>query len=72
MIKNDREKCRNDGSQSKIDHGIISVVILLLPLIQEVQLPVTDKDTSQISVTTESVHRLTDRLNMTLTMLTGP
>ena len=60
----------------KIDRGIIYTVILPFPLIQESELLVKAKLYAQVLATglnlpRKSASRLPDRLDMTLTVLTG-
>ena len=61
-------------------YEIISTAILPLRLIQEGQLPVTgeskcqstDKPLGRLSMSVKSKSKVTDRLDMTLIVLTGP
>ena len=63
----------------EIDHEIISTAILLLPLIQEGQLPVSFEYENLVlinrlgglSLPRNNASRLTDRLDMTLIVSTG-
>ena len=54
------------------DHEIFSIVILLLPVIQEGILSVTSENVCSLSLSRKSVVRITDHLDMAMTWPLNP